>query len=824
MQSIGLVELEHVARHLSGAGVEVVGGGAFQSAGEQVSLRLQQGPLPVLVAEREIPAPGTRSFYRRLARHGSVVMVRLDGATGTLEESTGLPVVTTPITIDELLATVGVAPLGGAAGAARVLGDGTVESAPSHPAPDVPDSGMIERYRESGEVTGNFTPDSHPIPPSRPVRLPTSSPANPLPAQWGTRPLQQPAGRDPWSPEQPVPEAVPPAWARTAPTAQTLPWAQGTAPDRPAPVTPAWTPHPPTETAPTPTPQPSWAAPAWAPLHPAAQTPASADPEWAVDAPNRTPDLPQTAWTTPAGRREIASAQPRQALPPVLFVFAGKGGVGKSQPLDSAIPVPVSPRFPTGWATMGTLELADEVYANNGDIVRVDFFSAVEERGVYDVRLDDGQSVRASDHHLWEVESPDGGLRVVETTDLRPGMRIRLTRPIDGVSDEDDVAWQPGDAIPARLLRASVARRRATWTELAEWSRMRWLSGERLALSLPAALIPSSLELARSLGFHASRTDSGIEVRCGATALTITGVEESGREPVRCLRVDHPSHMYLTSGFVPTHNTTVSRHIAEHAAASGRHVVFVDGNAGQGDQRTFLRLTGTDLPSIFDVATGAVSPAQAILTPRTVNGARPSRLPAIHFALVLAPPHEDNDRDHITPEVYHRVIEEARAMPGAELVVVDTQSVETADVRDPRQVVGGLIVPMVREEGAWALGLTEFSNESTFNLSAVIAQMIRQGCPPDHLLTALTKVAPGTRLDSVQVQRALGDAAPFIGVSFTSPDLMGHASAGKVDIDDPAIAPLTSTVIERVTGVAVPSAAATTTRKKHWWNRKGGDK
>lgn len=47
------------------------------------------------------------------------------------------------------------------------------------------------------------------------------------------------------------------------------------------------------------------------------------------------------------------------------------------------------------------------------------------------------------------------------------------------------------------------------------------------------------------------------------TQRCIREIEYVGRKPAQCIMVDNDQHLYLTNHFVPTHNTTVIRHIAQ---------------------------------------------------------------------------------------------------------------------------------------------------------------------------------------------------------------------------------------------------------------------
>ncbi len=87
---------------------------------------------------------------------------------------------------------------------------------------------------------------------------------------------------------------------------------------------------------------------------------------------------------------------------PHLLVLGGTGS-GKAQPLDTLIPVPVSERFPSGWATNVDLSVGDLIIGADGNPTTIIGFTRARVEPVYILTLDDGQEVRASGHHLWKV-------------------------------------------------------------------------------------------------------------------------------------------------------------------------------------------------------------------------------------------------------------------------------------------------------------------------------------------------------------------------------------------------------------------------------------
>ena len=86
-------------------------------------------------------------------------------------------------------------------------------------------------------------------------------------------------------------------------------------------------------------------------------------------------------------------------------LLAGKTGAGKAQSLDSRLPVPVSERFPSGWATIGELALGDSVFAADGSVTKVVGLSPIVTQEVYRLHLSDGQIVECGPEHLWKVST-----------------------------------------------------------------------------------------------------------------------------------------------------------------------------------------------------------------------------------------------------------------------------------------------------------------------------------------------------------------------------------------------------------------------------------
>lgn len=88
-----------------------------------------------------------------------------------------------------------------------------------------------------------------------------------------------------------------------------------------------------------------------------------------------------------------------------MILVSGMPGGGKAQPLNTVIPVPVSPKYPTGRATVGELEIGDKLFTADGSITTVTTLFPIYDQPVHRLTLSDGRVVEASADHLWNVST-----------------------------------------------------------------------------------------------------------------------------------------------------------------------------------------------------------------------------------------------------------------------------------------------------------------------------------------------------------------------------------------------------------------------------------
>jgi hypothetical protein len=138
---------------------------------------------------------------------------------------------------------------------------------------------------------------------------------------------------------------------------------------------------------------------------------------------------------------------------PHLLVVGGTGS-GKAQPLDSRLPVPVSNRFPDGWALNGELAVGDEVYTAGAQVTTILGFTEARSEAVYVVTLSDGQRVRASASHLWTVT--DRAARRSATSSLLSARSAWREQVWDKAARLDALAARIGPEVGASLADISV--------------------------------------------------------------------------------------------------------------------------------------------------------------------------------------------------------------------------------------------------------------------------------------------------------------------------------------------------------------------------------
>nr|WP_325064861.1 replicative DNA helicase [Gordonia mangrovi] len=295
--------------------------------------------------------------------------------------------------------------------------------------------------------------------------------------------------------------------------------------------------------------------------------------------------------------------------PGQMIIVAARPGVGKALALDTPLPTP------TGWTTMGTVGVGDQLLDAQGRPTRVVAATEVmTERPCYEVEFNDGTMLVADEQHQW-VADIDGKRQTVTTGALRAHVGcavVRNTQPLDlprkrfaygpytvaalaGMAFDDPEIGMRIDAegpvdvmtlmadlggrIPFEYLRGSIAQRRALLAGLLD---ARATVDDDGWITVPAAtrhMTAVVADLVAGLGYNYKRSATGWlrvdadddvftvhhkairhkELRRRAGVRRLVNVRPIDSVPVRCVEVDNNEHMYLAGeAMVPTHNSTLA--------------------------------------------------------------------------------------------------------------------------------------------------------------------------------------------------------------------------------------------------------------------------
>ena len=187
--------------------------------------------------------------------------------------------------------------------------------------------------------------------------------------------------------------------------------------------------------------------------------------------------------------------------PGQMITVAGRPGSGKALALDTLLPTP------SGWTTMGEVEVGDLLIGADGAPTRVVATTDVMRgRPCFEVEFSDGSVITADADHQWRV-----------------------------------------------LLAASVPAHRS-----ARASTVQTIAAVRTTRQLANVTVPARCEVVdRAQGDR--RTRHLVDVRRVRTV------------PVRCVQVDNDDHMYLAGrAMIPTHNSTLALDFARSAAVKNQ--------------------------------------------------------------------------------------------------------------------------------------------------------------------------------------------------------------------------------------------------------------
>lgn len=297
-------------------------------------------------------------------------------------------------------------------------------------------------------------------------------------------------------------------------------------------------------------------------------------------------------------------------------VLVGEPGVGKAQPLHSLI------HTPEGWTTMGSIKVGDVVSTPDGTTAKVTGVYPQGPRDVYTFVFADGRIVEASDEHLWQIgTSSSHNWEICTTLEIIEKLKtssvfIPLTNPVSYTDPTTIFSLAPYDL--GVLLRSSVYETGGNKYPLTDEEVLAIVKelgidfqentevfipnayktaalGDRIALLQGIFSIEEDIEQSEELHFSTKSKTLAQDIRetvhslggfaslimekdgtCTVSVtlpylsaasqfsnIEIVSIDYKGQEEVQCIMIDHPAHLYLTDGFIVTHNTAIIEGLAQ---------------------------------------------------------------------------------------------------------------------------------------------------------------------------------------------------------------------------------------------------------------------
>ncbi|OAV62793.1 AAA family ATPase [Enteractinococcus helveticum] len=187
--------------------------------------------------------------------------------------------------------------------------------------------------------------------------------------------------------------------------------------------------------------------------------------------------------------------------------------------------------------------------------------------------------------------------------------------------------------------------------------------------------------------------------------------------------------------------TTLARQTAIHAASQGYRTVLIDGDIGQGNVAKFFRMdtSSYNVPTISDFAIGDASLEEIVLTSNVIDELRPDNSTPVPdlLSVVLAPEDDDQAVNDVTAHHYVELVADVRQR--FDMVVLDSQIMKTTD---EFKLTNTLIIPEVRDNGAYYVGIADSSNSALKDLVNRIRSMVQMGVDRRRILVTMNKVPP----------------------------------------------------------------------------------
>jgi RecB family exonuclease len=240
----------------------------------------------------------------------------------------------------------------------------------------------------------------------------------------------------------------------------------------------------------------------------------------------------------------------------------------KGLALDTVLPTP------SGWTTMGEVQVGDELLTPGGTPTRVLHKSEIHNRPCYTVEFEDGSTIVADNVHLWAVVA-NGLYEVLSTEELAQyvqennGATLPRRRALElepcGADTDIAAAWlcgvsESGEDAARHLLRGSREERTRVLMNL-ETTPAEDAADILLMEGLTAVRADVLCELLSTFSYpferHVEEDDSTtVEFSTEVVQWRVKAVRGVESVPTQCVEVESPSALYLAGeAMIVCHNT-----------------------------------------------------------------------------------------------------------------------------------------------------------------------------------------------------------------------------------------------------------------------------
>lgn len=286
------------------------------------------------------------------------------------------------------------------------------------------------------------------------------------------------------------------------------------------------------------------------------------------------------------------------------FLFTGPAGTGKAQPLYSKV------LTPTGFKTMSDIKVGDYVFTHTGAVAEVAGVFPQGFQPVFEICLSDNTSIRVAESHLNSIYIYDGNKyenKTVKTIQLynlqNSGHKLFIGTPKIAFSDIQinissyaigmAIAMQnsgnklcphiPYDYLyNSNKVRIDLLRGILDVQSVLENGKLVFCTefpemSEEFAFLVRSLGIIDTISISTISATDFIRYKHSLSISDTSELITdekenlnndknyrkIEAIKYIGYEQCKCIYVDHDDHTYISNGFIPTHNTTLARAVAE---------------------------------------------------------------------------------------------------------------------------------------------------------------------------------------------------------------------------------------------------------------------